>query len=311
VTEPRVDVGVVTWNSRDVTVDALRRLFESDQGCDVRVLVRDNGSTDGTPDAIGESFPHVELDAGTENLGFAGGMNRLIARSDAQWFFPLNSDAWPEDGCLATLVRAAREQPNMAAVAPRLLRPDGTLEHSTFPFPSQRVALMMALGAQRWFPRLGDRMLLEYAWMHDVGRPVDWAVGAALLMRRGALLDVGPFDDSYFMYVEDLDWCWRAHKRGWEIYFEPAAVVRHIGNVSGAARYGERRTAAYMANTYRFYSDHHGSVSTALFRWLNVLGVLRNYGEARVARDREAARFWRRRYAAYRHPPAPEPDCRE
>ncbi|MBV9412779.1 MAG: glycosyltransferase, partial [Acidimicrobiia bacterium] len=122
-----VDVGMVTWNSRDVTVDALQRLFDSDQGCEMRVMVRDNGSTDGTPDAIRDRFPQVELDAGKDNLGFAGGMKLLIERSDADWFFPLNSDAWPEDRCLAELLRAAEAHPKAAAVAPLLLHPDGTL----------------------------------------------------------------------------------------------------------------------------------------------------------------------------------------
>jgi GT2 family glycosyltransferase len=302
----RVDVGIVTWNSRDVTVEAIRKLLERDQGCDLRVLVRDNGSTDGTPEAIAEAFPDVDLDAGRENLGFAGGMNLLIERSDAPWFFPLNSDAWPEPLCLATLVESARAHPRAAAIAPLLLRPDGELEHSTRPFPSLGVALMMATGAQRWMPRRAHRMLLEGDWKHDVGRSVDWAVGAALLMRREALADIGGFDDSYFMYVEDLDWCWRAHQRGWDIWFEPAAVVRHIGNVSGATKYGERRTAAFMANTYRFYRRHHSRTSTALLRWLNVLGLLRNYAGAKLARDEDLARFWRIRLPAYRGRGLPE-----
>lgn len=307
---PRVDVGVVTWNSRDVTVAAIRSLLDTDQGCDLRLLVRDNGSTDGTPEAIAEAFPDVELEAGTDNLGFAAGMNRLIDRADAPWFFPLNSDAWPEARCLATLVQRAEIVPRAAAVAPLLLRPDGALEHSTLPFPSARVALMTATGAQRLLPRRANRMLLEGAWMHDVPRSVDWAVGAALLMRREALDDVGPFDERFFMYVEDLEWCWRAHERGWEVWFEPAAVVRHIGNVSGAARYGENRTAAYMANTYRFYRDHHSRWSTALFRWLNVFGLLRNYAAAKLARDEDRARFWRRRFRAYTGRGVPGADVR-
>jgi GT2 family glycosyltransferase len=290
---------MVTWNSRDVTVDAIRRLLDSDQGCDVRLLVRDNGSTDGTPEAIREHFPDVELDAGTDNLGFAGGMNLLIARSDAPWFFPLNSDAWPEEQCLATLVRAAEKHPKAAAVAPRLLRPDGTLEHSTHPFPSPRVALIMAVGSKRWIRRRGDELFLEGVWMHDAARPVDWAVGAALLMRREALADIGPFDDSFFMYVEDLEWCWRARQRGWDILFQPDAVVRHIGNVSGQAKYGQRRTAAYMANTYRFYDDRHGRAATNLLKGLNVAGVLRNYAGALVARDRQRAAYWRSLLPAY------------
>jgi len=298
---PRVDVGIVTWNSRDVTVAAIRRLLDSDQGCDLRLLIRDNGSSDGTPEAIAEAFPDVVLDAGPDNLGFAAGMNRLIKRSDAPWFFPLNSDAWPEEGCLGALVRAAGAHPRAAAVAPLLLRPDGELEHSTRPFPSLGVALMMATGAQRWMPRRAHRMLLEDAWKHDAARSVDWAVGAALLMRRSALDEVGPFDERYFMYVEDLEWCWRAHRHGWDIWFEPAAVVRHIGNVSGAAKYGgEKRTATYMANTYRFYGEHHSRLSTTLLRSLNVAGLLRNYARARLTGDDDLARFWRLRLPAYR-----------
>jgi GT2 family glycosyltransferase len=294
-----VDVGVVTWNSRDITVAALHRLLEAAGDCDIRLLVRDNASSDGTAEAVADAFPEATVDAGTENLGFAGGMNLLIERSDAPWFFPLNSDAWPEPGCLSTLVATAEEHPGAAAVAPLLLRPDGSLEHSTHPFPSLRVAAVTASGVQRWMSGRARQMMLEGAWMHDASRPVDWAVGAALLMRRQALDDIGLFDDRYFMYVEDLEWCWRAHAKGWQIWFERAAVVRHIGNVSGAARYGSRRTATYMANTYRFYRDEHGRMATALLRSLNVAGALRNYARARLTGDEAAARYWRGVLPAY------------
>src|SRR3954452_22135652 len=203
---PRVDVGVVTWNTRDVTVAALRSLLSATTDCEMRLLVRDNGSSDGTADAISAAFPDAFVDAGSEKLGFPAGMNTLIARSDAPWFFALNSDAWPEPGCLPTLVRTVDERPRVAAAAPLLLRPDGSLEPSTLPFPSLRVGLMMAVGAQRWMPQTADRMLLEGVWAHDRPRFVDWAVGAALLMRRTALDDIGGFDERFFMYVEDLEW---------------------------------------------------------------------------------------------------------
>src|SRR5436190_23393587 len=96
----RVDVGVVTYNTRDLSVTALRRLLDTDQDCDMRLLVRDNASTDGTAEAIATDVPEALLEAGTENLGFAGGVNSLLARSDAPWFVALNSDAWPEPGAL-------------------------------------------------------------------------------------------------------------------------------------------------------------------------------------------------------------------
>ena len=84
--KPRVDVGVVTWNTRDLTVEALRRLLDTPTTCELRLLVRDNASTDGTADAIASRVPEAELDRGDANLGFAGGVNTLLARSDAPWF---------------------------------------------------------------------------------------------------------------------------------------------------------------------------------------------------------------------------------
>jgi GT2 family glycosyltransferase len=287
-----VDVGVVTYNTRDVSVRALRHLLDTDQGCDVRLLVRDNGSTDGTADAIATDVPEAELERGT-NVGFGSGMNHLLARSTTPYFLCLNPDAWPEPGAIGTLLAAAHEHPEAAAIAPRLERPDGTLEHSTLPFPSARVAAILATGAHRFLPaaRL-DELLLEGSWHHDRARDVDWAVGAALLMRRTALDEIGGFDERFFMYAEDLEWCWRAHQHGWTIRFEPTALVRHVGNVSGAKTYGASRTAVYMRNTYRFYRREHGVPAMLLFRALNVTGSGRRWLTHRVRGRRGAATFW-------------------
>jgi hypothetical protein len=256
-------------------------------------LVRDNASGDGTAEAVAAHFPDAEVEAGSENLGFAAGVNTLLARSDAPWFLALNSDAWPEPGAVLRLVRAAEAFPCAAAVVPRLERPDGTLEHSTYPFPSLAVAAVTGAGL---YHRIGRRraqdLLLMGAWMHDSPRAVDWAVGAALLLRRQALQDIGGFDEQFFMYVEDLEWAWRARQRGWEIRFEPNALVRHVGNASGEAAYGRRRTATYLDNTYRFYRRHHGPVSTTAFRALNLAGCARLYAQQRLRRDRAQAAFW-------------------
>jgi N-acetylglucosaminyl-diphospho-decaprenol L-rhamnosyltransferase len=296
---PRVDVGVVTWNTAEVTTEALRRLLDSDQGCEIRLLVRDNGSTDGTVETLARVVPEAEVEAGTENLGFAAGANRLIARSDAPWFFLLNSDAWPEEGALSTLVAAAEDRTRAAVVAPRLERPDGTLEHSTLPFPSVSLAWTMAFRRARLSHERAEELMLEDDWAHDRPRAVDWAVGAAWLMRREAIDDLGPLDERFFMYVEDLEWCWRARRRGWEVWFEPSAVVRHVGNVSGARRFGRRRTTAYYRNTYRFFRSEHGAAAALMYRALNLAGTGRLYVRARRARDTEAAARWREHLRAH------------
>jgi GT2 family glycosyltransferase len=138
------------------------------------------------------------------------------------------------------------------------------------------------------------RHALHGSWAHDEERAVDWAVGAALLIRREARKEIGDLDESFFMYVEDLEWCHRAHRLGWEIWFTPDAVVIHVGNASGEQRFGLARTAAWLANTYLFYRRHHGPVSTASFRTLNAAGALRGVVRGAVRRDRGLMRFWLR-----------------
>lgn len=295
---PAVDVGVVTWNTAELTADALRRLLDSDQGCDIRLLVRDNASTDGTVDLLRTRVPEAQIDAGTQNLGFAGGVNTIIARSGAPWLFLLNSDAWPEPGAIGRLVEAAHRHPRAAAVAPRIERPDGALEHSTFPFPSLRVASVVAFRRRRISHERAEQLMLEDDWAHDKERRVDWAVGAALLLRREALLDVGGLDESFFMYVEDVEWAWRAARKGWEIWFDPSVVVRHVGNASGAQRYGSKRTNADIANRYRFFRREHGAAAAALYRGINLAGCGLGYLSARRSGNVGEARWWREQLAA-------------
>ncbi len=284
---------MVTFNTRDLTVTALQRLLATTTRSTMRVLIHDNASIDGTVDSLRGQVPGVDIVACPHNLGFAAGMNRLIARSTAPWFLALNSDAWPEPGAIDALVAAGEANPSAAAIAPLLLRPDGSLEHSTHAFPSLSVAAITAIGGYRTlWPRLSNRLGLVGAWHHDEPRDVDWAVGAALLMRRSAIDAVGGFDESFFMYAEDLEWCWRVRAAGWTIRFEPAAVVRHVGNASGTQNYGSQRTRAHIHNSYRFYRRAHGRVGTLAYRALSVGGCGRLYLLARLRGDKGARTEW-------------------
>jgi N-acetylglucosaminyl-diphospho-decaprenol L-rhamnosyltransferase len=238
VDRPRVDVGVVTWNTAEVTAAALRRLLDTDQGADITLLVRDNASSDDTLEVLARDVPEADVEAGAENLGFSGGVNTLLRRSTAPWFFLLNSDAWPDPGAIGRLVRAVQMHPKAGAVVPRLEYPDGRLQHSTQPFPSLRVAATAAFSWDRLSPDRADELFLEGAWMHDRPRRIDWAYAAAMLIPRPALEAIGGFDERFFFYAEDLEWCWRAHTLGWELWFEPSAVVRHLESASGTQLYG-------------------------------------------------------------------------
>ncbi|MHB8437627.1 MAG: glycosyltransferase family 2 protein [Acidimicrobiales bacterium] len=286
----RVDVGVVTWNTADLTVEALRHLVDSDQGVDIRILVHDNASSDATADAVARAIPQADVVRHPHNVGFAGAVNMLLDRSDAPWFLALNSDAWPEPGAIGAMVQRAESEPRAAAVAPLLRRPDGEVEHSCHPFPSFAVAAVDALGARRCVPRgWADTHLLEGAWRHDRARSVDWAVGAALLLRRDALDEVGGLDERFFMYVEDLEWCWRVHRAGWEVWFEPGAVVRHVGNASGERRFGQRRAALEAMHLRWFTDDTMGPTRARRYRALLALGQARQYAVSKLSGNRVLA----------------------
>ena len=291
---PVVDVGVVTWNSAELTAGALRHLLDTDQGCDIRLLVHDNGSADGTPEAVARAVPEAEIEVSPDNLGFAAAVNRLMARSSAPWFWALNSDAWPEPGALRRLVEAGEAHERAAALCPMLLRPDGSAEAGVHPFPSLGLAALEAAGARHWLSGRTRRRLLFADAPPDGARRVDWSVGAALLMRRAALDDVGGFDERYFMYVEDLDWCWRAAAAGWEVRYEPAAVVRHVGNASGEKRFGPGRLGLEQANLRLFLEDALGTNRARLVRLLQAAAAAEEEVLARLRRDRSAAGRWRK-----------------
>jgi hypothetical protein len=231
------------------------------------VLVHDNASSDGTPEAIRAEFPAVEVEVAEGNLGFAIGVNRLVARSDAEWFLTLNSDAWLEPGALGHMLAAGLQRSQVAAVAPRIEGAEGHLEHTTQPFPTPAFARRLATpGYTRFWPRRAEANLMPGAWAHDRSRTVDWAVGAAWLMRRAALDEIGGLDERLFMYGEDLDWCWRAHEHGWSIWFDAEAKVRHLRNASGEKRFGETRDAIAFHNSYEVARWHQGRLKTTVTR---------------------------------------------
>lgn len=295
---PRVDVGVLTWNTAELTTQALRRLLDSDQNADIRLLVRDNASTDGTVAVLRERVPEADIDAGTRNVGFAAGVNTLIKRSTAPWLFLLNSDAWPTPGAIGRLVETAIEHPRAAAIVPRIEHPDGSVQHTTHPFPSVHVASTMAFRRDKLTPDEADALFLEGAWDHDRPRRLDWAHAAAWLLPRAALDEIGGLDERFFFYAEDLEWCWRAHKRGFEIWFEPRAIVQHVANASGEQLLAGARDRAHLHNSLRFYAREHGVVSAAAWWSIGTLGIARRFLAARRSGETGRAAVLKRYLAA-------------
>jgi GT2 family glycosyltransferase len=223
---------VVSYNTRQMTIDCLRSLYADLGDLSAEVFVVDNASTDGSADAIREQFPSVHLIANRENRGFGAANNQAMSICRGDTILLLNSDAFPRPGAVSAMLRTLKDHPQAAVAGPRLLNADGSLQTSCYRFPSPLQAWLENLWISRLLkshPRIGD---YRY-WAHDSVRDVDWLIGACMLIRREAYEQLGGFDERFFMYAEETDWQKRMRSTGWQILFTPEAQVVHLGGASG------------------------------------------------------------------------------
>jgi N-acetylglucosaminyl-diphospho-decaprenol L-rhamnosyltransferase len=280
------DVAVVV-----VTYDALpwvERCLESVRG--VQTVVVDHGSTDGTPSFVRERFPDVRL-VQAENRGLAAGWNRGIAQSESRYVLLLNADAWLVRDSLARLVEFADLRPRAAVLAPRLSNPDGSLQRSVRGFPTVWRLATEYLFLRKLAPR-SHALNGFYAggFDHDEVRDVEFVMGACMLLRRAAIDEVGPADESFFLFSEETDWCYRFRRAGWQVVFFPGAECVHVRGASHAGRLYRENLRGHL----RFLAKHHGQTTAErarrLLRFaLRLRGVLFRGERGRTYRD--AARW--------------------
>jgi N-acetylglucosaminyl-diphospho-decaprenol L-rhamnosyltransferase len=246
---PQVTVAVVSWNTRDLLETCLHSIAPEVDARRAEVWVVDNSSSDGSPEMVETQFPWARLVRSGANLGFGRAVNLVARSTTAPWIAPSNADIELTPGALETLLAAGEEHPGAGCLAPRLILPDGSTQASVQRFPSVWLTLGRTIRLQRLSSRLGRRLSDSSYW--DPERPdvVEWATGAFLLVRRSAWRMVGGFDDSQWMYAEDLDLCWRARKRGWKIWFLREAEFVHLG--AGATRkyWGSPRRAELIGES--------------------------------------------------------------
>ncbi len=217
------------------------------------VVVVDNASADGSVDALLSEDPGVILVRTGANLGYGSGANRGLAATEGEYVLVSNPDVAVHPGALERLRRVLEADPTVAIVGPCIREPDGTRYPSARRFPSMTDAAGHALLGQV-FPQ--NRFSRRYRMAEirtEVTTEVDWVSGACFLARRDALEELGGFDEGYFMYVEDVDLCWRAHRAGWRVSFAPDAEVTHLQGVSTARR-PYRMLLAHHLSALRFAS---------------------------------------------------------
>jgi N-acetylglucosaminyl-diphospho-decaprenol L-rhamnosyltransferase len=246
---PAVGAIVVNYNAGDHLVDCVRSLREAGVG---RVVVVDNASTDGSPARLRAADPDADVLLVGANLGYGGGVNRGLPRGSEDYVLVLNPDVVVAPDAVNALVAALDADPKIGIVGPRIAEVDGELYPSARAFPRLGDAIGHAFVGLATTDNPFSRRYLMTDWDHATARDVDWVSGACFLARRAALTPMGGFDEAYFMYLEDVDLCWRAGRGGWRVRYEPEAHVTHVQGLStGQAPY--RMLAAHHRSLLRYW----------------------------------------------------------
>lgn len=271
--EPTISVIVVTWNAKRYVEECLASLRQNADK-ETEIIVVDNASSDGTPELIRDQFPEVRLIANRENYGFARGNNIGIATSHGRYLFLVNSDVNVPAGCFQKIVAYMDTHPEVGLLGPQMLGPHQEIRRSTMRAPTlsnlfcRALALDTIFRGKRW---AGGFLMGDFA--HDTTREVEVLNGWFWVVRRRAADQVGWLDERFFMYGEDLDWCYRFRQAGWKLVFFADAAAVHYGGASSAAAplrfYLEMQRA-----DLQYWKKHYGWGSCLVYRAITVLHEL-------------------------------------
>jgi len=269
----------------------LKSVKDSTDGLSYEIIVVDNASTDGSPDMVEAKHKDVKLIRNRANLGFAAACNTAFKHSSGRYFCLLNSDTIVLEGSLLSLYKFMESRPDAGAAGCKLLNKDGTLQRSCSCFPSVFTELLDALYLSKLFPK--NRVFGCYSmsyWDFDEVREVDFVGGSCMMVGRPAIEEVGLLDETYFMYTEEADWCYRMWDNGWKVYYYPGAEIIHLGGRSAQKFGGDIRLYLYLSRN-KFIRKYQGRLAAALHRAIIVTGAfcrLIVYGGNRLIGRKEA-----------------------
>jgi GT2 family glycosyltransferase len=258
---PSVSVVIVVWNAKKYVIECLETLREHCAQVCSEVIVVDNASTDGTPELVAELFPEFRLIRNSENLGFAKANNIGIAQSSGDYVCLVNSDVKFLDDCISPMVAYLSENRGVAMLGPKMLAPDGRVWRSTMRFPtiwnhfSRALGLDVAFKKSRFF---GGLLMSDFD--HRRTTSVEVLNGWFVIVRRSAMDKVGLLDPQFFMYGEDVDWCYRFHQAGEDVVFFAGSGAIHYGGASSSNAPLRFYLELYRA-TWQYWRKHHGKLA--------------------------------------------------
>ena len=259
---PTVSIVIVNWNTRDLLKRCVQSVYARVPPVSFEVIVIDNASEDHSANMVETSFPQAKLILSKSNLGFAAGNNLGLRRACGRYMMLLNSDAELTDGAVARMIAFMESHPDAGLIGPKLLSPDGTLQINGQRFPTFFREMLGVLRMPRFFPSLA-----KLGWGRgdfDSSAEVDALAGACMLVRKEAVDSVGLLDERFFMYFEDVDWCYRIKKAGWKIWYIGEVEVIHGWAQSALIQGIVKSESMLHRSRYLYFRKHHGPIQGAL-----------------------------------------------
>ena len=264
---------IVNWNTREHLLRCLASITANPPTCPFEVLVFDNASADGSAEAVAAHYPQVRLEVSPENLGFARANNRAASLAKGECWLLLNPDTLVHPGAIDQLLRYLVERPRVAAVGPRLVNSDGSLQLSIWRRPTLFREWWRLFHLDRLYP------FSEYpssTLTSQMARRVDVLYGACFLIRREAVRNMDLFDEDYFVYSEEVDLCDRLGHAGWELHWVPEAVVTHKGGQS-TGQVADAMFIELYRNKTRFFRKRRGRLAGLLYKLILLQAALARY----------------------------------
>jgi len=262
---------IVSYRCREMLRRCLQSLREHPPAGGLHTTVVDNASGDGTAEVVHE-FPEIRLIELEENVGFSRANNLVLRETTAEYVLVLNPDTVLCEGTLDTLLRVMAENTRIGIAGCRLEQEDGTFDHAarrSFPTPASALGHFLGVGRSDRAPA----PLAAYRAPEVSEGPVDAVNGAFMLMRREMLDEIGLFDEGYWMYMEDLDLCYRAARSGWTTWYEPSVAAVHIKAGTSGHHRRLRLNYAFHYGMYRYYRTHLAPQRSSAFNLLVYSGI--------------------------------------
>jgi len=269
--KPLVSVVIVNWNTRQLLQDCLASLATVKLRERMEVIVVDNASNDGSVEMVRRSHPDVRLIVNTDNQGYGRANNRGIEAGKADLLLLLKSDTIVPEDSVAAMVEAVMREPRIGVLGCRLLNADGSFQLSCMKFPGLGHVCVEQLLLHRLLPGLRTSYV-EPPYLGGRTK-CDWVIGAAMLVRRQAITDVGGFDPAIWMYGEEMELCYRIRAKGWEIAFDPEPRIIHLGEGSWSKASCSTRYLR-CRGLISFYDKHFGPVRCTVVRGAVLCGAL-------------------------------------